>query len=134
MTDPTRAEVGVILNGDGEVTIPRATLRKLAAENQALRERAEAAEAESKAADFRLVDRYRNPKTGIFNFPDDVAAIVRALDAARRAEAAAWDDAARICDELAIGYARQRSAVWALTEAARDIRALRRAAPTEGEA
>lgn len=39
-------------------------------------------EAERLAADFKLVDRYRAPKTGSFVFPDDVAKIVRALDAA----------------------------------------------------
>lgn len=37
---------------------------------------------EGKPADRALVDKYRNTKTGIFKFPDDVAAIIRALDAA----------------------------------------------------
>ena len=64
----------------------------------ALRERLEAAEAERDAADNALVDRYRDPKSGLFSFPSDVAAIVRRLDAAEAAlteararEAAAWE-------------------------------------------
>ena len=47
----------------------------LFAQNAALR-------AERDAADDALVDRYRDPKTGVFKFPTDVAAIVRRLDAA----------------------------------------------------
>ena len=44
-------------------------------------------ERERDAADHKLVDRYRNPKTGTFSFPGDVAAIVRRL-VVERAEAA----------------------------------------------
>lgn len=36
---------------------------------------------EGNPADHALVDRYRDPKTGVFSFPGDVAAIVRKLDA-----------------------------------------------------
>jgi len=32
--------------------------------------------------DFALVDRYRRPRTGMFNFPEDVANIIRKLDEA----------------------------------------------------
>lgn len=39
-------------------------------------------------ADNALVDKYRDPKTGTFNFPGDVAAIVRRLEAA---EQQVWD-------------------------------------------
>lgn len=42
----------------------------------------EEAEAERDKADNALVDRYRDPKTGVFKFPGDVAAIVRRLDTA----------------------------------------------------
>lgn len=38
--------------------------------------------AERDAADNALIDKYRDPKTGHFNFPADVAAIIRRLDAA----------------------------------------------------
>ena len=34
-------------------------------------------------ADNALVDKYRDPKTGIFKFPDDVAAIIRRLERER---------------------------------------------------
>ena len=50
-------------------------LRALSADNARLSEKRD-------AADNALVDRYRNPSTGHFSFPDDVAAIVRRLDAA----------------------------------------------------
>lgn len=132
MTDPTptRAEVETILRyhfnepDDYPISTTIGHLR-------ALRERAEAAEAERKAADFRLVDRYRNPKTGIFNFPDDVAAIVRALDEARRAEAAAWNDAIEAAAERLTSTT---AMIFTLGDCVTVIRALRRAAPTEGEA
>jgi hypothetical protein len=39
---------------------------------------------EREKADNALVDRYRDPKTGVFTFPTDVAAVVRRLDAAER--------------------------------------------------
>lgn len=49
---------------------------------QAMQARALAAEASRDAADNALVDKYRNPKTGHFSFPGDVAAIVRRIEAA----------------------------------------------------
>lgn len=167
MTDPTPTRAEVVLRrlrepAFGTETTERNLMAEAADLIAALRERAEAAEAERKAADFRLVDRYRNPKTGIFNFPDDVAAIVRALDAARRAEAAAWNDAidaakawhrceiARLQNQVSENnaYLTRVGASSQDTEANRyclglisahqksiaAIRALRRAAPTEGEA
>lgn len=51
-----------------------AKIAALTAENATLRE-------ERHLADNALVDRYRDPKTGSFQFPTDVAAIVRRLDA-----------------------------------------------------
>lgn len=68
--------------------------------------RAERAEAERDKADNALVDRYRNPKTGVFSFPGDVAAIVRHLDAAEAehdalAKALEWyEEQARLCRKL----------------------------------
>ena len=83
-------------------------LHQMRQNNAALRERLEAAEAERDAADNALVDRYRDPKSGLFSFPSDVAAIVRRLDAAEAAlteararEAAAWEAAARVADHYA---------------------------------
>ena len=130
MTDPTqtRAEVErlchVIIRhvADG-ATIWEKDHAAMIDTMRALRERAEAAEAER-------AEQWRQRREA--EAARDTALAIS--DAARRAEAAAWNDAARICDELAIGYAGQRGAVFSLTEAARDIRALRRAAPTEGEA
>lgn len=47
-----------------------------------LSRRLEAVEGERDEADNALVDKYRDPKTGHFKFPADVAAIVRRLEAA----------------------------------------------------
>jgi len=42
---------------------------------------AEAKLAERDTADFDLIDKYRNPKTGSFSFPGDVAKIIRHFEA-----------------------------------------------------
>ena len=65
------------------------------------------------------------------------AAIQRA-EAAERAEDAAWNDAieaaADACDKRGLKYAVPSIAATVADDCAEDIRALRRAAPTEGEA
>lgn len=56
------------------------------------------------AADHSLVDRYRKPGSGIFSFPEDVAAIVRALDKAeaeRDRLAEQYTTACKIIDRIA---------------------------------
>jgi hypothetical protein len=65
-----------------------AAIRELEAERDMLRR-------EGNPADHALVDRYRNTKTGIFKFPDDVAAIIRRLDAAEAKVARLEGTAAR---------------------------------------
>lgn len=57
-----------------EVTVPVDLLRQAQSAIAAMRE-------ERDEADNALVDKYRDPKTGHFNFPSDVAAIVRRLEA-----------------------------------------------------
>lgn len=98
------------------------TILTCAAENQALRERAEAAEEQR--------DNYQGMyETGL-----------HLLTAARRAEDAAWNDAieaaAKEADEE-VDRCSSGGAYSIMQETARDvaeyIRALRRAAPTEGE-
>lgn len=49
--------------------------QRIAAENERLR-------AERDEADHALIDKYRNPQSGVFSFPGDVAAIIRRLEAA----------------------------------------------------
>lgn len=82
--------------------------RKIADHDKALWLKAEAALAEAwaarQAADHALVDRYRNPKTGCFVFPDDVAAIITALDKARAETGAVIEEIARRADKAADGY------------------------------
>jgi hypothetical protein len=51
---------------------------------------------EGKPADHALVDKYRRGGSGIFNFPDDVAAIIRKLDAAEAEAATLRDRLARM--------------------------------------
>ena len=96
----------------------------------ALRERAEAAE----RAHLSLCEAIGIPATALSHIE-----YTAQLTAARRAEAAAWNDAieavAKRCDKIAgntadFGRDYRRAAGHCATEA----RALRRAAPTEGEA
>ena len=144
MTDPTptRAEVEALverLKYNAEITDyleDREAMNQAADLIQALRERAEAAEKES--AEWR----------------DQALRKADALTAARRAEAAAWNDAIEIERELIAAYVgavpqvvtdRQEimSAIergtclqhpYMVEHHSDRIRALRRAAPTEGEA
>lgn len=128
------------------------TILTCAAENQALRERAEAAEAECA--------RLKNIRSAIAEgYNAEAVALEKAvsetltaqLTEARRAEAAAWNDAI----EAAAGVAEQYRDCWPRATApdaqyelkqeylhmangakivGQQVRALRRAAPTEGEA
>lgn len=56
-------------------------LLRAEAERDALKAEVERLRADRETADQALVDRYRDPKSGRFDFPGDVAKIVRALDA-----------------------------------------------------
>lgn len=91
----------------------------LTAENQALRERAEAAERERDGA-IQWRNHYRQSWLDCRD----------TLTAARRAESAAWNDAIEAVEAEALQYVGPGA-----RETVREIiRALRRAAPTEGEA
>ena len=99
---------------------------------QALRERAEAAEAEATRLEMAC-----------FNQGVSISYTQAALTAARRAEAAAWNDAIEASDKAAIDRQGRRAMGdghgnscydIGVSDAASAIRALRRAAPTEGEA
>lgn len=128
MTDPTptRAEVEHHPRPDvTDLTVQEwaayrcddagAVARKLLAENQALRERAEAAE----RAHLSLCEAIGIPATALSHIE-----YTAQLTAARRAEAAAWNDA--------IEAAAVAAEEWdTFGPTVRAIRALRRAAPTE---
>ena len=136
MTDatPTRAEVEALV----------AHNKALIDRNVALRERAEAAEAECA--------RLKNIRSAIAEgYNAEAVALEKAvsetltaqLTAARRAEAAAWNDAIEAADKAAIDRQGRRAMGdghgnscydIGVSDAASAIRALRRAAPTEGEA
>lgn len=75
------------------ITALRAELADMKAVSGRWMDRAEAAEAQRQAADDALVDKYRKPGSGVFNFPGDVAAIVMRLDAAEA-------EVARLTEEL----------------------------------
>ena len=96
---------------------------ELAAENQALRERAEAAENE-RAEQWRQRREAEEAR-------DTALAI---SDAARRAEAAAWNDAIEAAANCAWEEWNHKDAEVSPDYQADRIRALRRSAPTEGEA
>ena len=145
MTDPTptRAEVEHHPRQDvTDLTVQEwaayrcddagAVARKLLADNQALHERAEAAERERDGA-IQWRNHYRQSWLDCRD----------ALAAARRAEAAAWNDAIEAADKAAIDRQGRRAMGdghgnscydIGVSDAASAIRALRRAAPTEGEA
>ena len=117
MTDPTPTRAEVLLRrlrepAFGTETTERNLMAEAADMIQALRERAEAAERDW----TELRDLYD--------------AKVLALTEARRAEAAAWNDAI----EAAAGEVESLWAFRTCREVTESIRALRRAAPTEGEA
>lgn len=135
MTDPTptRAEVEHHPRQDvTDLTVQEwaayrcddagAVARKLLADNQALRERAEAAESEcARLKNIRsaIAEGYNAEAVALEKSVSET--ITAQLTAARRAEAAAWNDAIEAAEAA---YAQGFAA----------IRALRRAAPTEGEA
>lgn len=143
MTDltPTRAGYSVHVEDYADM------LRSLSAENQALRERAEAAEAECQ--------RLKNIRSAIAEgYNAEAVALEKAvsetltaqLTEARRAEASSWNDAIEAAakvgdhyadmDYCAMGYPEDGgiAASGTADTIRQDIRALRRAAPTEGEA
>ena len=151
MTDPTptRAEVDadlrnaarkakalmdfLDLKGASRTTLHRLvdTCERAARENQVLRERAEAAEHETAMSQPLFSRRMLEARLVELN---------AALTASRRAEAAAWNDAIEAAAQVADGIYREAAeyrlplmAVGA-SKCRDDIRALRRAAPTEGEA
>lgn len=68
--------------GEHRVTGVRRLLTAFRAEVKRLTETNEALKAAQDEADNALVDKYRDPKTGFFKFPTDVAAIVRRLETA----------------------------------------------------
>ncbi len=65
-----------------------------------LRTEVERLRAEREDADQSLVDRYRDPKSGRFDFPGDVAKIVRSLDDATVAAARSDAEIARLREAL----------------------------------
>lgn len=132
-------------------------MRDYEAEINALRERAEAAEKEvsssmreaSQLAMFLYRRFYRevSPDFELIEYPSGVlsqvdnmlAGVIEMLNAARRAEAAAWNDAIEAAAgkvaRYMIGAGVGSGPFHKLNqEIAADIRALRRAAPTGGEA
>lgn len=62
------------------------------------------------AADHALVDRYRDPKSGVFSFPGDVAAIVLRLEAAEARATAAEAALSQMKEALKIAEAVLRNA------------------------
>ncbi|RHZ92837.1 hypothetical protein D1114_16680 [Cereibacter sphaeroides] len=78
--------------------------RQVIAERDRLREELKEARAARQAADHDLVDRYRNTKTGRWTFPDDVAAIVVALDEARAETGALIERAGSAVRRLDTGW------------------------------
>lgn len=156
MTDPTptRAEVetfrpDAIIPSSDTVILPKsqfkrwcenyqASLRAMEArhfaEEAALRERAEAAEAECA--------RLKNIRSAIAEgYNAEAVALEKAvsetltaqLTAARRAEAAAWNDAIEAFTAMVTSFERDWSMKWR-DQMIQEARALRRAATTEGEA
>lgn len=100
---------------------------------QALRERAEAAEAMAESLrkmEEEAADGEREYRRIAEKAADVMLRAVAERDEARRAEAAAWNDAI----EAAAGEVESLWAFRTCQEVADAIRALRRAAPTEGEA
>lgn len=68
--------------GDYEPLVRLSDAQALSTQVQRLTEENEGLRRERDEADNALVDKYRDPKTGNFCFPSDVAAIVRRLDTA----------------------------------------------------
>lgn len=139
MTDPTPTRAGYSVHVEDYADM----LRSLSAENQALRERAEAAERRAYELAVAIMGGEDAP-----GYADSIPTQVlvdqqreMALEwlhrvtpaAARRAEAAAWNDAieavAEKCDVAPMDH------IGDIVRGIGDeIRALRRAVPTEGEA
>ena len=136
----------VFYNGTGDFTVgAKSKAQAIAAWNRrasqaapapsdGLRERAEAAE----RAHLSLCEAIGIPATALSHIE-----YTAQLTAARRAEAAAWNDAIEAADKAAIDRQGRRAMGdghgnscydIGVSDAAAAIRALRRAAPTEGEA
>ena len=155
MTDPTptRAEVEHHPRQDvTDLTVQEwaayrcddagAVARRLLADNQALRERVEAAESEcARLKNIRsaIAEGYNAEAVALEKSVSET--ITAQLTAARRAEAAAWNDAIEAADKAAIDRQGRRAMGdghgnscydIGVSDAASAIRALRRAAPTEG--
>lgn len=71
-------------------------------EVKALKAEVERLRAEREDADQSLVDRYRDPKSGRFDFPGDVAKIVRSLDDATVASERKDAEIARLREALTV--------------------------------
>lgn len=145
MTDPTptRAEVERIatqLEQEEGCGFPQLAADML----RALRERAEAAESEcARLKNIRsaIAEGYNAEAVALEKSVSET--LTAQLTAARRAEAAAWNDAIEAADKAAIDRQGRRAMGdghgnscydIGVSDAASAIRALRRAAPTEGEA